>query len=71
LVACAAAAIVFSLIVGNASAGPFEDGEAALQRSDYATALRLFEKLAEQGDSRAQYRLGSMYDFGGKITKRP
>ncbi len=44
-----------------ASAG-FDDGLAAVQRGDYATALREF--LAEQGDARAQYNLAFMY-YGG------
>jgi TPR repeat protein len=45
-----------------AAAGPFEDAEAAYNRSDYATALRLWRPLAEQGDARAQSYLGSMYE---------
>ena len=45
-------------------AGPLEDGVTAIRRDDYATALRLLRPLAEQGDARAQYHLGALYDFG-------
>jgi TPR repeat protein len=51
-------------IGGAASAGPFEDAVAAYQRGDYATALRLWHPLAEQGDADAQFHLGVMYESG-------
>jgi TPR repeat protein len=47
-----------------AVAGPLEDGMAAYNRGDYATALRLWRPLAEQGDARAQGILGVMYREG-------
>ena len=37
----------------------FSDGIAAYNRGDYATALKEFKSLAEQGDAAAQYWLGS------------
>jgi TPR repeat protein len=48
------------LSVVTASAGPFEDGDAAYRRGDYATALQIFQTLAVQGDARAQLLLGTM-----------
>jgi TPR repeat protein len=39
------------LSVSSAFAGAFEDGAAAYQRQDYATAIRLFQPLADQGDA--------------------
>ena len=51
-------------IGGAAFAGPLEDAVAAYQRGDYATALRLWHPLAEQGGANAQFRLGVMYDSG-------
>jgi len=45
-------------------AGPLEDANAAIKRRDYATAVRLFRPLAEQGDANAQYNLGVVYDNG-------
>ena len=45
-------------------AGPLEDANAAIKRRDYATAVRLFRPLGEQGDANAQYNLGVLYDNG-------
>ncbi len=64
------------LVVGTASCGSslagVNEGVAALQKADYATALKEFEPLAERGDSEAQYRLGRMYEFGrGVLTNMP
>ncbi len=42
----------------------FDEGFAAYQRGDYATALREFRPLAEQGDAVAQHNLGFMYEKG-------
>ena len=47
-----------------ANAGPLEDANAANKRGDYATAFRLWRPLAEQGDAKAQYKLGTMYAMG-------
>jgi TPR repeat protein len=51
-------------VAGAAAAGPFEDGEAAYDRSDWKTAIRLWRPLADHGDSRAQYKIGEMYASG-------
>ncbi len=56
---------VLSLVLfGVASAGEFEDGQAAFQRGDYAEALRLWRPLAGQGEAKAQYSVGKMYHKG-------
>jgi len=52
-----------------ARAGPFEDGLAAYDQGDYATALRLWRPLAEQGDTLAQSNLGVMYEFGLSVPQ--
>ena len=39
---------------GAANAGPFEDALAAHGRGDYATSLRLWRPLADQGNASAQ-----------------
>jgi TPR repeat protein len=46
------------------TAGPFEDGADAAKRGDYATALRLWHPLADQGGAEAQYNLGVLYTNG-------
>ena len=42
----------------------FNAGAAAYKRGDYATALREWRPLAEQGHAKAQYSLGNMYRDG-------
>jgi TPR repeat protein len=56
---------------GVATAGPFEDASAAYERREYATALRLFRSLAEQGNAEAKYKIGEMYEEGGRVFHSP
>ena len=64
------AGVVLSLMLtGGAAAGPLEDGLAAHERGDYATALRLFRPLGEQGNASAQYNLGVMYALGQGVPR--
>ena len=56
-------------LFGSARAGPFEDGQAASKRGDYAEALLLWRPLAEQGEAKAQFSLGSMYDEGKGVPQ--
>jgi len=54
---------------GAAVADQFKDAGAAFQRGDYATALRLFRALAQEGDAAAQTVLGLMYDEGQGVPR--
>jgi hypothetical protein len=54
--------VVALALAGTAVAGPLEDGVEAVDRGDYATALRLLQPLAEKGDPDAQINLGNMYN---------
>ena len=56
--------VLILMLTGGAAAGPYADGVAAYDRGDYATAMRLFRPLAEQGRADAQYNLGNMYSKG-------
>ena len=42
-----------------------KDGDAAYERRDYATAIRLYRTLADKGNALGQFRLGSMYESSG------
>jgi uncharacterized protein len=64
-----AALLMLAAVAGAAIAGPLGDAEAANDRGDYATALRLFRSLAEQGNADAQYHLGHMYFVGQGIPQ--
>ncbi len=54
----------FGMARHEASAEPFGDGLAAAERGDFATALRLWQPLAAQGNAAAQFNLGIMYAYG-------
>ncbi len=47
----------------------FEEGKAAYNRGDYATALREWRPLAKQGDAEAQFFLGFMYTLGDGVPQ--
>lgn len=61
---------IFAIIILSLSfsatvdAGPFEDAGVAYDRGDYATAIRLYRQMAEQGNGNAQFGLGTMYEKG-------
>ena len=62
---------VFSAMTIGSSAvvAGIGEGAVAFGKGDYATALREFRVLAEQGDAEAQYLLGGMYDEGYGVNK--
>jgi hypothetical protein len=64
-----AALIVAIGLAGSVAAGPLEDGAAAYGRGDYATALRTWRPLADQGSAIAQFNLGVMYDNGEGVPR--
>ncbi len=47
----------------------FDEAVVAYKRGDYATALREWRPLAEQGNAKAQYNLGIMYDKGRGVPR--
>ncbi len=47
----------------------FDEGMAAYKRGDYATALREWRPLAEQGHATAKFNLGIMYDTGRGVPQ--
>jgi TPR repeat protein len=51
-------------LFGAVVAGPLEDGEVAYRSGDYAAAMNYWRALADQGNARAQYDIGLMYELG-------
>jgi len=47
----------------------FDEGVAAIRNHDYATAIKIFKTLAEQGNTKAQFNLGVMYYQGQGVPK--
>jgi TPR repeat protein len=54
---------------GTSWGADFQKGFAAAQSGDFATALREWRPLAEQGHADAQYNLGVMYDEGRGVLQ--
>ena len=49
--------------------GDFQKGVEAYNKGDFATALKEWTPLAEQGNVKAQYNLGLMYDMGKGVLQ--
>ncbi len=64
-----ALAIVFVLGFVPPAWADFQAGFAAWDRGDYATALREWKPLAEQGDAVAQFNIGLMYGNGRGVPQ--
>jgi uncharacterized protein len=62
-------AALLMLSVTPAAAESLEDAVAAYRRADYATALRLYRPLADQGFAVAQFNVGLMYDLGRAVPQ--
>ena len=61
--------LLFCLTSSVSGSADFQKALAAAQKGDYATALREWKPLAEQGDADAQYNLGIMYDTGRGVLQ--
>jgi len=68
----AALCLTIAVLLGSAGEGwsaDYQKGFAAAQSGDYATALREWTPLAEQGNADAQTLLGAMYDNGEGVPQ--
>jgi uncharacterized protein len=62
--------LLLSFLFANpAFSADLNKGADAYAKGDYATALREWKPLAEQGNFRAQHNLGTIYDFGRGVPK--
>jgi TPR repeat protein len=57
------------LALATPSWADFDEGKAAYDQGDYATALKEWRPLAEQGDASAQFHLGLMYGNGNGVAR--
>ena len=57
------------LLCSSVFASTFEEGVAAYEKGDFATALGLFREVAENGDPLAQNKLATMYALGEGVPK--
>jgi TPR repeat protein len=61
-----ASGVLALALIGTAVAGPFEQGQVAYRRDDYAEALRVWGQLP---DARAQFGIGQMYYMGQGVLR--
>lgn len=61
-----AALLLFCLTTAHAA---FEDGMTAYEKGDYTSAYTEFLAAAQQGDARAQGKLGALYMYGVGVEK--
>ncbi len=57
------------LVVSGPALAGFDDGMAAARHGQYRTAFKIWLPLAQEGDTRAQYNLGVLYDKGFGATQ--
>lgn len=63
-------ALVLAIVCLVVSAwADFQAGMAAYNRGDFATALREWQPLAEQGDARAQFSFGLLHENGDGVPR--
>ncbi len=60
---------LFALLASTALRADFYQGGVAYQQGDFEAAAREFAPLAERGDHRAMYALGSLYASGLGVDK--
>ena len=58
-------AALFYLLMPSSGWAGFDEGFAAYERADYATAMREWKPLADDGHANAQYHIGTMNVFYG------
>jgi TPR repeat protein len=61
--------LILALLATQAANAGLDEGVAAYNAKDYATALKELRPFAEQGNAVAQYNLGAMYDTGKGIVR--
>jgi TPR repeat protein len=57
-------ALLWVMAASPVAADPYDDGMTAFKKGDYSNAIKLFEPLADEGDSRAEIQLGVIYYLG-------
>ena len=64
--------LTLAVLLGSAGevwSADYQKGLDAANRGDYATALREWKPLAEQGNANALFNLGVMYKYGQGIPQ--
>lgn len=64
-----ALAAVLLIIAAGLPAQTFDDALATYERGDLSAAAKAFRNLADQGDAKAQFWLGYLYDMGEGVAE--
>jgi uncharacterized protein len=64
-----AAVMLVAFAQTPAFADALADGATAALKGDFQTAFKLWKPLADQGNAKAQFKLGFMYENGKGVTK--
>jgi TPR repeat protein len=62
---------LLSFGVSTSALADFNDGVDAYLSEDYKTAFSEWKPLAEQGNAKAQYNLGTIYEYGFDVLRDP
>ncbi len=60
-------ALILSACVWNAQAETLDEAKAAIEQGHFEQAFKIYTVLAKQGDAKAQYNLGMMYESGDGV----
>jgi hypothetical protein len=63
------AGVLLTVLGGNAVASTLEDAQATERRDDTATALPIYQTLAEKGDIGAEKWLAFFYEIGWVVKR--
>ena len=61
--------LLFVLLWPNLVSAGYDEALTAFNKRDYKTAAKEYRIAAEQGDAKAQYELGRMYDLGDGVQQ--
>ena len=60
---------ILAMLIPIYAAAGLKEGEEAYRNNNFTEAFKEFTKLAEEGDSNAQFNLGFMYGNGQGVTR--
>lgn len=63
--------LALALLAPLVGVAGMDEGQAAYNRGDYPAAIAELEPLAEQGNARAQYFIGTLYHYGYGMPRDP
>ena len=61
--------VLILVLPAPALSDQFDDGQTAFDRKEYATALGFWQPLADEGNVKAQGRIGNLYLHGRGVPK--